>query len=224
MPRCASSSWCVPASRSSPLCSTRMRSMSWIVESRCAMAMRRAAAHHHLAARRESAARSRCRRSTSPRRGSRTRGSNASARANDSSCFCPTDSVAPRSATGVSRPPGRRSMNGAGVHRLDARARTASSSIVGVPEPDVAGDRAGEQVDVLQHQAEHARAARRGPLADVDAVDRDAPLLHVVEPQQQVDDRRLARAGGADDRHALARLDVERHVLQHRLARRRRRT
>ncbi len=31
----------------------------------------------------------------------RTRGSNASARANDSSCFCPTDSVAPRSATAL---------------------------------------------------------------------------------------------------------------------------
>ena len=28
-----------------------------------------------------------------------TDGSNASARANDSSCFCPTDNVAPRSAT-----------------------------------------------------------------------------------------------------------------------------
>ena len=31
-----------------------------------------------------------------------TRGSNASARANDSSCFCPTESVEPRSATALS--------------------------------------------------------------------------------------------------------------------------
>ena len=52
---------------------------------------------------------------------------------------------------------------------------------------------------------------------------RDAPALHVVEPQQQVDERRLARAGRADDADALARLDLERHVLQHpvRLASRR---
>ncbi len=36
---------------------------------------------------------------------SSTGGSKASARANDNSCFCPTDSVAPRSATGASSPP-----------------------------------------------------------------------------------------------------------------------
>ena len=43
----------------------------------------------------------------------------------------------------------------------------------------------------------------------------DASFLHVVEPQQQADDGRLARAGGADDRDTLARLDLERHVAQH---------
>ena len=42
-------------------------------------------------------------------------------------------------------------------------------------------------------------------LADVDAVDEDAPAGDVVEPQQQVDDRRLPRAGGADDADPLAR-------------------
>ena len=42
-------------------------------------------------------------------------------------------------------------------------------------------------------------------LADVDAVDENPPALHVVEPQQQVDERRLARARGADDADALAR-------------------
>ena len=41
----------------------------------------------------------------------RMRGSKASARANDSNCFCPTESVEPRSATGDAYPAGRREMN-----------------------------------------------------------------------------------------------------------------
>ena len=34
-----SSSWCVPDSRTTPLCSTRILSISWIVDRRCAMAI-----------------------------------------------------------------------------------------------------------------------------------------------------------------------------------------
>ena len=51
-------------------------------------------------------------------------------------------------------------------------------------------------------------------LADVDAVDVIRPLRDVVEPQQQVDQRRLARAGGADDADALAGADLEADVAQ----------
>ena len=99
-----------------------------------------------------------------------TRGSKASARANDSSCFCPTDSVAPRSATGVSSRCGRRSMN-----RRRARRRARAAPLVVdrvVAQPDVAGDGAREQVDVLQHEAEQRAQVREVHLADVDAVDR----------------------------------------------------
>ena len=41
------------------------------------------------------------------------------------------------------------------------------------------------------------------------------PRADVVEPQQQVDDRGLARAGRPDDADALAGLDDERHVAEH---------
>ena len=74
-----------------------------------------------------------------------------------------------------------------------------------VAEPDVVGDRAREQVHVLQHEAEQPAQLAQVELPDVHAVDRDAPALHVVEPQQQIDERRLSRSGGADDPEALAR-------------------
>ena len=68
---------------------------------------------------------------------------------------------------------------------------------------------------VLQHEPEQRPERAELQLADVDAVDEDPPAADVVEPQQQVDDRRLARSGGADDADALARLDTERDVAQH---------
>jgi uncharacterized protein (DUF2062 family) len=56
-----------------------------------------------------------------------TRGSNASARANDSSCFCPTESVAPRSADTRVEALGRRSMKRSACTAIAARRTTASS-------------------------------------------------------------------------------------------------
>ena len=48
------------------------------------------------------------------------------------------------------------------------------------------------------------RSARERNLADVDAVDEDRAGRRVVQPRQQVDQRRLARARGADERRRLA--------------------
>ena len=67
---------------------------------------------------------------------------------------------------------------------------------------------------VLQHQAEQAAQVGEVELANVDAVDGDPSALSLVEPHQQVDQRRLAGSGGADDADALARPDLEAHVLQ----------
>ena len=52
------------------------------------------------------------------------------------------------------------------------------------------------------------------------AVDQDRAAGDVVEPRQQVDQRRLAGAAAADDRQHLAGADAERHAAQHRAARR----
>ena len=136
-----------------PLCSTRILSMSWIVDSRCAMAIVVRPAISTCSASRISSSVSVSTLDVASSRIS-TRGSNASARANDSSCFCPTDSVEPRSATGarvaVRQPLDERR------RRAPPRAarRTRSSSIAGVAEADVVGNRAREQVHVLQHEAE----------------------------------------------------------------------
>ena len=101
MPRRASSSWCVPRSRIRPLCSTRIWSTFWIVESRCAITIE---VRPRISTRSASWISCSVSVSTDEVASSRisTRGSWASARAKDSSCFWPTDSVEPRSVTSVS--------------------------------------------------------------------------------------------------------------------------
>jgi len=54
-----------------------------------------------------------------------------------------------------------------------------------------------------------------GDVADVDAADRDAALGDVEEARDQIDQRALAGACGADEGNSLARLGGEVHILQH---------
>ena len=82
---------------------------------------------------------------------------------------------------------------------------------------EVFPDRAPEQERFLEDHAQLLAEVVRRQVADVDAVDRDAALLHVVKPRQQADKRRLAGAAPPDDPHHLARMHVERHVAEHRL-------
>ena len=82
-------------------------------------------------------------------------------------------------------------------------------------ERDVAGDVAAEEEDVLQHDADVAAQLPEVPLADVDTVDAHVAAAHVVETRQQLDERRLAGAGRADDRDLLAGIHLERDVAQH---------
>jgi hypothetical protein len=83
------------------------------------------------------------------------------------------------------------------------------------PSVTLSSDRAAEQEDVLQHDGDPAAGAPRVPVADVDAVDEDTPALRHVEPIEELDDRRLARAGRADERHLLAGRDPERNIAEH---------
>ena len=74
--------------------------MSWMVDSRCAIAIVVRPAISTCSASRMISSVSVSTLDVASSRIS-TRGSNASARANDSSCFWPTDSVDPRSATAL---------------------------------------------------------------------------------------------------------------------------
>ena len=79
---------------------------------------------------------------------------------------------------------------------------------------DVVHDRAGENEAVLQHDAHLGAQGVQRHLGDVVAVNQHAAGIDVVEARDQVHDRRLARAGRADKRDRLARLDVEVEVLE----------
>ena len=78
---------------------------------------------------------------------------------------------------------------------------------VGAAVADVVADRAVEERGVLGHHADLLAERLLGDRGDVLAVDQDAPALEVVEAEEQVDERRLARAGAADDADLLARPD-----------------
>ena len=56
-------------------------------------------------------------------------------------------------------------------------------------------------------------------LRDVEPVERDGAAVDLVEPHDQVHERRLARAGGPDDGDGLARLRDEGQVLDERVLR-----
>ena len=84
---------------------------------------------------------------------------------------------------------------------------------------DVLGHGSREEQRLLLDEADLvAERAQREP-ADVDPVDQDTSCLRVVEAHDEADQRRLARAGWADDRDPLPRRDREADALQRLLAR-----
>ena len=69
---------------------------------------------------------------------------------------------------------------------------------------------AGEQVGVLQHDAQAAAQVGLLDLVDVDAVVADLAVGDVVEAVDEVGDGRLASTGGAHEGDLLTRLGIER--------------
>ena len=94
-------------------------------------------------------------------------------RAIASRCFCPPESLTPRSPITVSSPSGRLR-----DHLVQPRApRCLQDLVFGRVQPavgDVLPDRAGEQEDILLHDADLAAQRGQRHIADIDAVDRDA--------------------------------------------------
>ena len=87
-------------------------------------------------------------------------------------------------------------------------------------ERDVLGDRAAKQQALLEHDADVAAKDVQVQRAHVDAVDQHPPARRIEEARHQPQQRALARAGRADDRHAAPGLDREVDAVQ-RQARRR---
>ena len=106
-----------------------------------------------------------------------------------------------------------------GDHVVDVRGLGGGDDLLagglGAGVGEVVVDRAVKEPCVLKHHGELAAQAVAGQLADVPAVQQDAPAGHVVEAHQQVDERGLAAARFADDGDDLARLGGEGHVVQH---------
>ena len=74
---------------------------------------------------------------------------------------------------------------------------------------DVVHDRAGEQIHILQHDAERVAQVGLFDVVDVDAVIADLAVGDVVEAVDEVRDGGLARAGRADKGQLLPGLGIE---------------
>ena len=77
-----------------------------------------------------------------------------------------------------------------------------------VGERDVLANRAVEQHVLLQHDADLAPQPGQIDHREIDAVDQHASALRHVETLDQLGERALARARGADDADDLAGLDT----------------
>src|SRR5215211_7625289 len=78
---------------------------------------------------------------------------------------------------------------------------------------DVVRHAAGEQERLLSDERDLAAHACEVELSQVDAVVAHAAALRVVEPDRELDQRALARAGMADERHRLTGLDLDVDVV-----------
>ena len=97
---------------------------------------------------------------------------------------------------------GRRVMKSSRVGQL----RRRDAFLVGrvqLAVADVVHDRAGEQVHILQHDAERVAQVRLFDVVDVDAVIADLAVGDVVKAVDEVGDGGLARAGRADEGQLL---------------------
>src|SRR5205814_8150308 len=90
-----------------------------------------------------------------------------------------------------------------GVGRV-GRALDLAVGRVGPAEADVLARARGEHHRVLRHERNSRTHLFWVGRIDRNAVERDHTARGIVKPQQQVEQRALARAGGADNRDLLA--------------------
>jgi len=97
--------------------------------------------------------------------------------------------------------------SGGGNHFLVGR--------IQAPIADIVHDGFGEQVRILQHDPQLAPQVGSSDIANVDAVNRDAARIHIVEARQHVDDGCLTGSGRPDQRDRLPRLRDQVDALEH---------
>ena len=68
---------------------------------------------------------------------------------------------------------------------------------------------------LLHHGADRAADRRARHTREREAIDRNRAARRLVEPQQKLDDRRLARARRPDEAERLPRLELEAHAVEH---------
>jgi hypothetical protein len=97
------------------------------------------------------------------------------------------------------------------LERVDGGERVAEALVGGVRarEPEVLCERADEDVLLLGHERDLLAQRVERQVDEPDAADVDATHARRVDAGEQPAERRLAGARRADDRHALARLEVE---------------
>ena len=85
---------------------------------------------------------------------------------------------------------------------------------VGPRQPDVVRDRAGEQMTLLRQEHDPLAKRRLARLVQVYAAEGHAADAGVVLARDQLRERRLPRAGRADEREVLSVLDRQRDVIE----------
>ena len=143
------------------------------------------------------------------------RGSIAMARASAVRCFCPPDSVMPRSPTTCRSPSEsrRRPCRGGRRRRRRCVDRAARRSAVGRrrasrPNATLSASVSENRNGSCGTNPIAPRSGASGSVAHVDAVDEHRARRRIVQPREQADQRRLAGAGGADEGDRLAGVDV----------------
>ena len=132
------------------------------------------------------------------------RGSASIARQKHTICRWPSDRLPPFSPTSVCKPLRQELQHVQAVERA-GRFDDLFIRRFGSADTDVVHHTAGEEVVALQHDAELLSEGMAGDLLGVVPVDQDPAQVGQVKLRDQVDDRRLAAAGLADERNRLAR-------------------
>src|SRR3972149_1766058 len=85
---------------------------------------------------------------------------------------------------------------------------------VGASQADIGSNRSREQMDVLQNEAELPAKLAEVPFSQIDPIQQNLTLLHVIEAKKEAGESRLSRPGVSHHPDSLSRLDLEIDVLQ----------